>query len=231
MPIGAAHKTIMKAGTCPHGLPLGACPICNGMTGGNSTSKRDTPRNAGEMTYNQCLAIGMMLKAQKKAKEQAKLSQMQHTNALAEFAKNINKTHQRILEFNALITDKLPKIISKPINFIINTIIINTLKFVQNTTQTISNIIQSVSQKFTHITEKLTAIFGELKSAINEKVSKFFTSVKKKFKSLFSVFSSSETDDEEKKIEEAKRTFELKTFIQKLLQRKNKQNKDNKNEH
>ena len=83
-----------KAGTCPHGMPLGACPICNGMAGGNSTTKRDIPRNAGEMTYNQCAAIGAMLKAQKAARQSAKLAQQNHEQALIDFQKNIANTHQ-----------------------------------------------------------------------------------------------------------------------------------------
>ena len=66
MSLTAAHTHTTKVGTCPHGLPLGACPICDGMAGGNSTTKRDIPRNVGEMSYNQCAAIGAMLRAQKK---------------------------------------------------------------------------------------------------------------------------------------------------------------------
>ena len=83
MPFGATalHSNSSKIGTCPHGLPQGACPICNGMAGGNSTTKRDIPRNVGEMTYNQCAAIGAMLKAQKHARAQAQLAQQNHLQA------------------------------------------------------------------------------------------------------------------------------------------------------
>ena len=77
-----------KVGTCPHGLPLGACPICNGMAGGNSTTKRDTPRNVGEMTYNQCAAIGAMLRAQKHAKAQAQQAQQAQGQAESKGSKD-----------------------------------------------------------------------------------------------------------------------------------------------
>ena len=60
-------------------------------------------------------------------------------------------------------------------------------------------------------------MYGELKASINEKISKFTNNLKKKLKSLFFVFGAEETDDEDKKIEEAKRAFELKTFIHKLF--------------
>ena len=46
-------------------------------------------------------------------------------------------------------------------------------------------------------------------------------------KSLFFVFGTQETEDEEKKIDEAKRMFELKTFIHTLAQKlKNQNEKD-----
>ena len=69
------------------------------------------------------------------------------------------------------------------------------------------------------ISDKLTAIYGELKAAIGEKISKFTSDLKKKLKSLFFVFGTQETDDEDKKIDEAKRTFELKTFIHQLYKK------------
>ena len=32
----AVHTHTAKTGSCPHGLPQGACPICNGMAGGDA---------------------------------------------------------------------------------------------------------------------------------------------------------------------------------------------------
>ncbi len=223
----ALHSSRVKAGTCPHGLPLGACPICNGMAGGNSTSKRDTPRNVGEMTYNQCAAIGAMLRAQKHAKEQAKLAQQNHIQALVEFSKNLAATHQRIMNLTALISEKLPPVLAKPINFILNNVVIRVLNFVQNMPAILTNI----SQKFAEISDKLAAVYGELKAAISEKVSKFLTDAKKKLKRMFFVFGAFEAEDEDKKIEEAKRTFELKTLIHKLTEKFKDRKEKEKDEH
>lgn len=221
----SVHMRSHKTGTCPHGMPLGACPICNGMAGGNSTSKRDIPRNVGEMSYNQCAAIGAMLRAQKNAKAQAKLAQQNHLQALADFQKNISNTHQRIMNLSVLITNTMPAIVAKPINFILNNIVGKALTIIQNLPTTIANFMQTVNQKLTDISEKLTAIYGELKAAIGEKISKFTLNLKKKLKSLFFVFGTQETDDEDKKIDEAKRTFELKTFIHQLYQKLKSQDK------
>lgn len=221
MSLGAnvVHTHSTKVGTCPHGLPLGACPICNGMAGGNSTTKRDTPRNVGEMTYNQCAAIGAMLRAQKHAKAQAQQSQQNYIQSLVNFQKNIANTHQRLMEFATIINNSMPPIIAKPINFVLTQIVGKVLNLVQNLPTTIANFTQFVTQKFTEISDKLAAVFGEIKAATEEKISKFFTETKKKLKSLFFIFGTQETDDEDKKIDEAKRTFELKTFIHKLYKK------------
>ena len=210
--------THAKIGSCPHGLPMGACPICNGMAGGNSTSKRDTPRNVGEMTYNQCAAIGAMLRAQKHSKQQAKMAEQNRMEALANFQKNIALTHQRLTQFATIISNSMPPIIAKPVNFVLNTVIGNVLKFVQNLPNAIINISHTISTKLTDISDKLAAIFGELKNATDEKVTKFFSNIKKKLKFLF-IFGSQESDDEEKKVEEDKRLFEIRTFIHKLCQK------------
>lgn len=214
----ATVHTHTKVGTCPHGLPPGACPICSGMAGGNSTTKRDVPRNPGEMTYNQCAAIGAMLRAQKHAKQQAKAAEQSRMEALANFRKNIASTHQRLIQFAAMISETMPPVIAKPVNFVLNTVLGNVLKFIQNTPAFIVNLAQTISTKFADISDKLAAVFGELKNAAEEKYSKFFSDIKKKLKLLF-VFGSQETDDEEKKIEEDKRQFEIKTFIHKLCQK------------
>lgn len=218
-----------KAGTCPHGMPLGACPICSGMAGGNSTSKRDIPRNVGEMTYNQCAAIGAMLKAQKAARQSAKLAQQNHEQMLIEFQKNISKTHQRLTDFAAFMNNNFPKIIASPVNFLAVTVVGNVLNFVKNFPLNVGNFIHNFTQKFVDISDKIAAIYGEIENAVQEKFANFVSKLKKKFKFTFFVFGTSETEDEEKKIEEEKRTFELKTFIHKLYKNiKQKTEKDNK---
>lgn len=234
MSFGAAvHTHSAKVGTCPHGLPLGACPICNGMAGGNSTSKRDTPRNVGEMSYNQCAAIGAMLRAQKHARQQAQVAQQNHLQAIANFQKSIANVHQRIMELASNISETMPAAIAKPVNFILTNIVGKVLDVIQNIPNVITNITQAISQKFADISDKLTAIYGELKAAVQKKVSEVLSNVKKKLKSIFSVFGTSESSDEDKKIDEAKRTFELKTFIHKLYEKlKNEDEKDiEKDEH
>lgn len=63
MSLTAIQSNNSKIGTCPHGLPQGACPICSGMSGG--MKKTDFSAKPGEMSWNECAAIGAFLKAQK----------------------------------------------------------------------------------------------------------------------------------------------------------------------
>ena len=215
MSVGVAHASHTKIGTCPHGMPPGACPICSGMAGGNSTTKRDIPRNVGEMTYNQCAAIGAMLRAQKVVKQRAQLAQQNHLQSLADFAKNLASIQAKITEFTAKISNTMPAIIAKPINFVLNKGFAGVISFVGN----VISIITNISQKFVEISDKLSAIFGEAKSAIQKTVSDFWNKMKKKFKSIFFAFGTDENDNEEYKIDEAKKAFNLKTFIHKLAQK------------
>ena len=67
------NQTVQNTAKCPHGFPVGACPICSGMGGGGKSKDRDKARVPGEMTYNECLAEWHRMQAQKEAKQQAKL--------------------------------------------------------------------------------------------------------------------------------------------------------------
>ena len=54
----------IKTGCCPHGLPLGACPICSGMGGG--IKKEVTVQKKSDELLNECvdeqIYIGNMIK-------------------------------------------------------------------------------------------------------------------------------------------------------------------------
>ena len=90
---------------------------------------------------------------------------------------------------------------------------------IANIPAAISNIIQAATHKVIDISDKLTAIIGELKNSIEKKISENFNEFKKKIKSLFSIFKPLDIDNDDKKINEEKRTFELKTFIHSLYKK------------
>ena len=213
MSVGAApHIHNAKIGCCPHGLPAGACPICSGMAGGNSTTKRDTPRNIGEMTYNQCAAIGAMLRAQKAARQRAEANQQTFIQAMVQFNKNLRNVHQRILDLASNISKTMPTIISAPVNFVLAQVVAR----IVNVVAEIPKVLANVAQKLVDIADKLAAVYGELKAAVSKSLSNLMGNIKKKLKSMFFIFGADETDDNEKKIDETQRAFNLKTFLHNL---------------
>ncbi len=217
MSLTAVKTNSARVGTCPHGLPLGACPICNGMGGG--MKKADFSAKPGEMSWNECAAIGAFLKAQ----QQAKLARQQDAQNFAQniqaFQNSLMNASQKLANAGQFLIQNMPAVIAKPLNFILNNVIGGLLRGISSIPTVISNVIQTVQQKLADISDKLTAMLGEFKAAINKKVSELFKDLKKKIKSIFSIFRPLDADDDEKQIDETKKAFELKTFIHDLYNR------------
>ena len=200
-----------KAGTCPHGLPLGACPICNGM-GGGATRAHEKPK-AGEMSWEQCYAIGQMMKAQKLARQQANSHAEQALQAaqMQKFAQNAAALKNAILSI-------VPVPVANALNgiksFMFTPISAFGAKFetaMQNLGAKIVDFAQNVKEKFVNITDKLAALFGETKAAIEKKISEKFKDLKKKVFNFFGIaVVDNEEDEEVKKIEEKNRQEEMK---------------------
>lgn len=204
--------------TCPHGFPIGACPICNGMGGG--VKKADFSAKPGEMSWNQCAAIGAFLKAQKQAKEAREQDAVNFAQNARAFQNALMNSSQRLANIAAFFTQNTPSIISKPANFVLNTLVGGTIRTIANAPAAIMNTIQTIHQKVFDISDKLTAIIGEFKAAIEKKISEGIKDFKKKVKYLFSIFQPIEGT-------EHKKTFKLKTFIHDLYKKITGGNNDN----
>lgn len=230
LPLSSLNKP--KIGTCPHGMPQGACPICSGMGGGGGSKKIQSAK-PDEMSWDECFAIGQMLKAQKLAQEQRNKalqnpSQAPVFTAQTEiFAQNVAKFAEKIANF-AQRTSNLPNILSKPINFIATKLLIPTLNILKDISQVIQKAVNFVKEKFADISDKLNAVLGELKNSIEKKISDKFNDFKKKTMSLFGLFEPKEVEEE--RLEESKRTFELKTVFESIKKLVKKQEKAEKND-
>ena len=77
-----------------------------------------------------------------------------------------------------------------------------------------------LKQKIVDIQDKLNAIFGEAKAFVEKKVSEFVSVIKSKFEGLFKIFKKENAKDEDTKIDEDKKIFNLKTLIHKLRKKK-----------
>ena len=218
MSLTAVKTNNARVGTCPHGLPLGACPICNGMSGGGA-KKADFSAKPGEMSWNQCAAIGAFLKAQKQAQMARQQDAVSFAQKAQAFQNALMNTSQKLANIAQFFTQNTPAIIAKPMNFVLNTVLGGIVRAIANIPVAIANTIQTIQQKLADISDKLTAMMGELKAAVEKKISDAFKNLKKKVKSLFAIFKPLDADNEDKQIDETKRTFELKTFIHDLYKK------------
>ncbi len=218
MSLTAVKTNNARVGTCPHGLPLGACPICNGM-GGGGVRKADFSAKPGEMSWNQCAAIGAFLKAQKMAQQAREQDAVNFAQRAQAFQNAMMNNSQKLANIAQFFTQNTPAIIAKPVNFVLNTVLGGLMRTIANIPMAIANTIQTIQQKLADISDKLTAVMGELKAAIEKKISEAFKEFKKKVKSLFSIFKPLDGENEEKQIDETKRIFELKTFIHDLYKK------------
>lgn len=207
-----------SSGLCPHGLPPGACPICSKMGGSGSMRMGERPQKSGEMSYHQCVMIGNMMKARELAEKRQAENLEKQAVALKNFESTMAKLSNNLQNF---IKQANSNLITRPMAFIAQNLVLPVINFVQN----IPQIIQNIQNIKIEIQDKLNAIFGEIKNFIQKKISDIVTALKTKFESLFKVFKKKNTDDEDSKIDDDKKIFNLKNILRKLI-RKNKEKND-----
>lgn len=192
-----------KIGTCPHGLPAGACPICSGMGGGGGGGTRRAQR-AGEMSWDECYAVWQqMLRAKNAAQEKQHMqAQLQHLpfnmeNSLNRFAIKMADFMQRLTNFtqkDSPLMQRLPQIFAKPLMFLAKAAI-PVLNVLKNIPVVIQNSLNFIKEHLADISDKLSAIFGEAKSAEDKKASEK-TKVKKRLKDILGIFTVQEAKNE-----------------------------------
>lgn len=203
-----------SAGLCPHGLPPAACPICSKMMGGGRVGER--PQKAGEMSYHQCAMIGAMMKARAQRLENQEKIFQARAEALIAFQNNLEKMVQKMLDF----VNKLPQnFIFKPVAYTIVNIVVPIINIVKNIPNIISNIgnkFSQIKEKLIDIQDKLNAIFGEAKAFVEKKISELVSVVKSKFNGLFKIFQKHNAKDDDTKVDDDKKIFNLKTILHKI---------------
>ena len=203
----APYATAVQNGNkCPHGLPMGACPICNGMGGGSMKKDRDTARRPGEMTYNECMAAWIKIQAAQDAKIQAKIDRLEMLQqrtleskmiqGLDKIQKNVDKLMQNI--------ENLPNIARIPAKIIINVIvqpILNLISQIPKAINFIQSFFNDIARFITSVSEKLATVLGEIKNFIDAKV---IQTTKKAIKTILSLFVNKEEDGENEEVEKTK---------------------------
>lgn len=207
-----------SAGLCPHGLPPAACPICSKMMGGGGRAG-ERPQKAGEMSYHQCAMIGAMMRAREQRLEAHEKNLQARAEAVLQFQQNLDKMAQKILALANQISNSF---IFKPVTYTIN-IVVRTINIVRNLPNIISNFIDKLSQfkqKIVDIQDKLNAIFGEAKAFVEKKISELVSVVKSKFGEIFKIFKKDNAKDDDTKVDEDKKIFNLKTILHKIARKK-----------
>lgn len=211
----------IKAGTCPHGLAPGACPVCSMSGGGVRKSDRNVTR-PGEMSYHECVMEWNMMQARAKAQKNHE-AVLQHRIAnLEQFELAMTKVAEGIKQFTQLMSKSF---LTKPIAFIMKNIVLPIVNLIQNLPRFVANF--NIKTFLPEISDKLAAIYGEAKAFINKKLEELKKAVKSGLESLFKIFKKNNTDDEDTKIDDDKKIFNLKTILHKLKE-KLKRKKDKK---
>ena len=220
-------QTIQNNNKCPHGFPVGSCPICSGM-GGGSKQDKNKPRVAGEMSYNECLAQWHRMQAKKEAKIQERLDrieQAQNQLLLNRIMAGLDKISKNINDFINKI-EPMPKIIKAPIKIFINVIIKPILNIITKIPEIIKNIQTSISNFISSVSEKMASVLGEIRNFINFQ---FENKLKKPIKLFLSLFTEEEENKEENEEIEKLKLRELKKVLKGIFRKKQK-NKEDKNE-
>ncbi len=214
--VSAVQTTGVRSGLCPHGLPPGACPICSGM-GSSSSSKvvtADFSAKPGEMSWNECAAIGAFLKSIQNARMAREADYQHQIIAMAQFQSNMAKMAANLQTF---INNMSQSPLTRPVAYIAQNVLLPVVNFLKDLPVNFLQATANLSQKLADITDKLTAIYGELKAALDKKFSDFAKNVKKKIISIFEIFKSTNEGSDDERIEDyQKQLNKLKSLLEKI---------------
>lgn len=230
MSIQATNVQQSQNNKCPHGLPVGTCPICNGMSGGGSKDK-NKPRKPGEMSYNECLAAWHRIQAAKSAKleqaaqklENLKLQNQKQNhnhklkilkNSLENYINKLNEIQSKLADAPKILNFAFKVISNLIIKPILNTAILaaNVLNFALNTISNMMQFINDVSQKLISFAREL---FTEIKESIKQSIKKSFEKAKKSLLTLLNLFCEQKDNEKEEKDKQKK----LKEIFKKLFKK------------
>ena len=200
MPSSISGMTQIKPGTCPHGLPVGTCPICNGKMAG-SASKNSRPVS-GQMTWSECFSMGQMMRAQSQRAQDNHLQQIQNIKLINALTDKISSITSNISSIIAVFQKSLPVPLANFVgilNRFVLSPVMNFLNQIPKLMEAIQNGLENVRNFVSQIAEKLVTVIGEFKNFVSKKLSDFAKTVKKKFFKLFSLFLVDNEEDGENK--------------------------------
>ena len=210
--VTAIQTPSVGAGLCPHGLPYSACPVCSKMMGGASkVQTADFSAKPGEMSWNECAAIGAFLKSLRNARMARDNDYQQHLVSIIQFQNNMEKMSKNLQVF---IQNMSQSALAKPLVFVAQNVLLPVVNIIKDIPVKFLQTTANLAQKVFDISDKLAAIYGELKAAIDKKISDFSNRVKKKIVSLFEIFKSDNMGSDDERIEDYERYLnKVKTLL------------------
>lgn len=220
----------VNRGLCPHGLPFAACPICSGSGGGGGGGVTSRAR-ANEMSWDECFAVGQMMKAQaQRTTDSKQFAETSFINTIQN-----NKMVQFIAEKTAIIANFIQSNLVQPITTTANRIftaittpIINLANKIMNSAPVkfLQNMAENIQKGFTNITDKLAAIIGEPLNAMQDFIAENWKKIKPKKFIFFSAVDTEMEQGEQDEEVELKRWLHLRSLkenIQRLFNPKKKE--------
>jgi len=124
--------------TCPHGLPPGACPICNG---GGAGGGRKVARNTQEWSYAKCMAAGMAMRASEARAEANKAMFQNQLDTALKVREQVTLFLDKAQELLKSIQAKLPLELQATFNNVVVNVINPVLKLISNIPLLLDNLI------------------------------------------------------------------------------------------
>lgn len=218
-----AMQPNIRTGMCPHGMPMGACPVCNGGGGGRINSSPSKPQKTGEWSYQKCYLAGLQIKAEAQRNEDARAFAEKQLLSALEMHKNILNIINKMNQFVQNIKNPALRAAVNFIAAISARPFLNILSQLTKAFAAFSNLQQKVLNILMQASEKLAAVLGEIKNFVQKKI---FEDLKKKAKKfILIVFSGIE--DENFKDDETLAVFKSKELKKHLLKILKKQKDDN----
>ena len=177
--------------TCPHGLSPGACPVCSGMGGGGGAPKKADPAPKNEMSYAECYAVWMRMKAADRREAQAENNLQRQAEFLQNTKRILSEITDKLLNVLNRIENMLPRPVAALFNVTVGNILRPVLNIIQNFPNFVENInkfIQNIQREAYIVAEKLASVFGEIKNFIQKKVSETFKKFTKKVYKILNIF-------------------------------------------
>lgn len=221
-------------GTCPHGNPIGACPICNGGGGGGggsiaSGNKKNTV--PGGMTWNECFAY---VRRQNALKQNVQDEKQFHSSSLMNVVQN-NKIGQFMENKMTTVMTFLQINIARPVINMANRFSSAILKPMANLAKTLANSAlanalkkgaEKIQKNITDISNKIASMVGEPIMAAAKFISDNWQKLKTKKFAFFSPVDTEMEQGEQDEEIELKRWLSIKTLkdnIEKLFKKNQKE--------